>query len=197
MSSMSSLRLAVMELIVGGSGAADHVKSVSSSWDSSITALCAIRGAKSGSRDLTPVWTMPGNEAKTGHLTSEFHRFVQAARQSVVCATYNFEQTSQMWTVLKAASEQPDVVVTVYIDGDKSDAAKVKAQLPRATIYQSAQLPSGKRVVSHGKVHCCRPRGAAAYQRQLLFQRRESECRIRPPGPRFRACRVRRVYDDE
>ena len=118
-------------------------------------------------------------------------------RASVVCATYNFEQTSQMWTVLKAASEQPDVVVTVYIDGDKSDAAKVKAQLPRATIYQSAELPSGKRVVSHGKVHCCRPRGAAAYQRQLLFQRRESECRIRPPGPRFRACRVRRVYDDE
>ena len=113
--------------------------------------LCAICGAKSVSRDLTPVWTMPGNEAKTGHLTSEFHRLVEAARQSVVCATYNFEQTSKMWTVLKVASEQPGVVVTVYIDGDKSDAAKVKAQLPRATIYQSAELPSGKRVVSHAK----------------------------------------------
>jgi len=61
-----------------------------------------------------------------GHLTSEFHRLVQAARQSVVCATYNFEQTSQMWTVLKAASEQPDVVVTVYIDGDKSDHLPVR-----------------------------------------------------------------------
>ncbi|REE98983.1 DISARM system phospholipase D-like protein DrmC [Thermomonospora umbrina] len=113
--------------------------------------LRAIAGAKSWHRDLTPVWTMPGNEAKVGHLTSEFHRIVQAARQSVVCATYNFEQTSRMWTVLKEASEQPGVVVTVYIDGDKADAVKVKTRLPKATIYQSTELPSGKRVVSHAK----------------------------------------------
>lgn len=113
--------------------------------------LQAIAGAKSLKRDLTPVWTMPGNEAKIGHLTGEFHRLVQAARQSVVCATYNFEQTSQMWTVLKEASEQPGVVVTVYIDGDKADVVKVKTQLPHATIYQSAELPNGKRVVSHAK----------------------------------------------
>ena len=113
--------------------------------------LRAIAGAKSLDRDLTPVWTMPGNEAKIGHLTGEFHRLVQAARQSVVCATYNFEQTSQMWNVLKQASEQPGVVVTVYVDGDKADAAKVKAQLPKATVYQSAELPNGKRVVSHAK----------------------------------------------
>lgn len=113
--------------------------------------LRAIAGAKSLDRDLTPVWTMPGNEAKVGHLTGEFHRLVQAARQSVVCATYNFEQTSQMWKVLKHASEQPGVVVTVYVDGDKADAAKLKGQLPKATIFQSAELPSGKRVVSHAK----------------------------------------------
>jgi phosphatidylserine/phosphatidylglycerophosphate/cardiolipin synthase-like enzyme len=113
--------------------------------------LRAIAGAKSLHRDLTPVWTMPGNEANIGHLTGEFHRLVQTARQSVVCATYNFEQTSQMWTVLKEASRQPGVVVTIYIDGDKADAAKVKARLPNATIYQSAELPSGKQVVSHAK----------------------------------------------
>lgn len=113
--------------------------------------LRAIAGAKSLSRDLTPVWTMPGNEAKIGHLTGEFHRLVQAARQSVVCATYNFEQTSQMWTVLKEVSEEPGVVVTVYVDGEKADASKVKGQLPRATIYRSAQLASGKQVVSHTK----------------------------------------------
>ncbi len=113
--------------------------------------LQAIAGAKSVHRDLTPVWTMPGNEAKIGHLTGEFHRLVQAARQSVVCATYNFEQTSQMWTVLKEASEQPGVVVTVYVDASKADAAKVKAQLPKATVYESAALPNGKRVVSHAK----------------------------------------------
>lgn len=113
--------------------------------------LRAIAGAKSLNRDLTPVWTMPGNEAKIGHLTGELHRLVQAARQSIVCATYNFEQTSQMWTVLEESSEQPGVVVTVYVDGDKADAAKVKAQLPKATVYQSAELPNGRRVVSHAK----------------------------------------------
>ena len=113
--------------------------------------LRAIAGAKSHNRDLTPVWTMPGNEATTGHLTGQFHHLVQAARQSVVCATYNFAQTSQMWTVLKEASEEPGVDVTVYVDGDNADAAKVKTQLPRATIYKSAELPNGRLVVSHAK----------------------------------------------
>lgn len=124
----------------------DHTDSVRAT-----AVLRAIAGAKSVHRDLTPVWTMPGNEAKLGHLTGEFHRLVQAARISVTCATYNFEKTSQMWAVLKNASEQPGVVVTVYVDGDKADAAKVKAQLPNATIYRSAELPSGQRVVSHAK----------------------------------------------
>lgn len=113
--------------------------------------LRAISGAKSVHRELTPVWTMPGNEAKIGHLTGEFHRLVHSARQSIVCATYNFEQTSQMWTVLKEASEQPGVIVTVYVDGDKADGLAVKTRLPKATIYQSAELPNGKRVVSHAK----------------------------------------------
>lgn len=119
--------------------------------DRSVAVLHAIAGAKAVHRDLTPVWTMPGHEAKVGHLTGEFHRLVEAARQSVTCATYNFEPTSQMWTVLKQATQEPGVVVTVYIDGDKADAAKVKAQLPRATIYESAVLPNGQQIVSHAK----------------------------------------------
>lgn len=119
--------------------------------DRSLAVLHAIAGAKAVRHDLTPVWTMPGNEANVGHLTSEFHRLVQAARQSVTCATYNFEHTSQMWAVLREASDQSGVVVTVYVDGDKADAAKVKAQLPHATIYRSATLPDGGQVVSHAK----------------------------------------------
>jgi phosphatidylserine/phosphatidylglycerophosphate/cardiolipin synthase-like enzyme len=117
----------------------------------SVGVLRSIAGAKARSQDLTPVWTMPGNEANVGHLTGEFHRLVGAARQSVTCATYNFEPTSKMWTVLKQASEQPGVVVTIYVDGTKADAKKVKAQLNRATVYQSAVLPNGKRAVSHAK----------------------------------------------
>src|SRR4051812_15590470 len=51
-----------------------------------VAVLQAVAGSKSVHRALTPVWTMPGNEAKIGHLTGEFHRLVQAARQSVTCA---------------------------------------------------------------------------------------------------------------
>jgi phosphatidylserine/phosphatidylglycerophosphate/cardiolipin synthase-like enzyme len=119
--------------------------------DRSVAVLRAVAGAKSIRSDLTTVWTMPGNEATVGYLTGEFHRLVQAARQSVTCATYNFEPTSQMWTVLHEAAKQPGVVVTVYVDGDKADAAKVKQQLGGATVYRSGVLADGKRVVSHAK----------------------------------------------
>lgn len=116
-----------------------------------MSVLRAITGAKAVLRDLTPVWTMPGNEANTGHLTGEFHRIVRAARQSVTAATYNFHESSQMWNALKEASEQPGVVVVVYVDADKADGGIVKVQLPHATVYRSAELPTGKRVVSHAK----------------------------------------------
>jgi phosphatidylserine/phosphatidylglycerophosphate/cardiolipin synthase-like enzyme len=119
--------------------------------ETALAVLSAIAGAKAVRHDLTPVWSMPGNEANIGHLTSEFHRLVQAARQSVTCATYNFEPTSQMWDVLREASELPGVVVAVYVDADKADGSKVKAQLPRATVYRSSVLPNGKQVVSHAK----------------------------------------------
>lgn len=126
-----------------GLGHADPARSVS--------VLRAIAGAKSVPRELTPVWTMPGNEAGTGRLTGEFHRIVAAARQSVTAATYNFHDSSQMWNAMRRASEQPGVVVTVYVDANKADADSVKARLPRTTVYRSAELPTGKRVVSHAK----------------------------------------------
>lgn len=119
--------------------------------DRAAEVMRAILGAKTSDRDLVPVWTMPGNEAQVGRLTSQFHHLVDAARQSVVCATYNFEPTSYMWTVLKNASEQPGVAVTVYVDGDRGGAARLKTQLPRATVYRSAELSDGRRVVSHAK----------------------------------------------
>lgn len=117
----------------------------------SAATLRAIAGAKAAHRQLVPVWTMPGNEASLGHLTGEFHRLVTGARVSVTCATYNFTKNSNMWHALKSASEQPGVRVCVYVDSEKGDSAKVKAQLPSATIYRSAQLSDGRSIVSHAK----------------------------------------------
>ena len=117
----------------------------------SVAVLRAIAGAKSVHRELVPVWTMPGNEATVGHLTSEFHRMVTGARVSVTCATYNFSYSSNMWRALQTASEQPGVTVVVYVDAEKGDPSGVKAKLPKATVYRSAQLPDGKPIVSHTK----------------------------------------------
>lgn len=117
----------------------------------SVAVLRSIAGAKAVRRDVTPVWTMPGNEAEIGHLTGEFHRLVGGARLSVTCATYNFEQSSQMWAALSSASDQPGVSVTVYVDAAKADAEQVKQRLPRSTIYRSVTLPNGQRIVSHAK----------------------------------------------
>jgi phosphatidylserine/phosphatidylglycerophosphate/cardiolipin synthase-like enzyme len=117
----------------------------------SVAVLRAIAGAKSVHRELVPVWTMPGNEATVGHLTSEFHRIVTGARISVTCATYNFSPNSNMWQALRTASQQPGVTVIVYVDADKGNPAGVKAQLPRATVYRSAQWPDGQPIVSHTK----------------------------------------------
>ena len=121
------------------------------SRDISVAVLRAIAGAKSVHRELTPVWTMPGNEATLGHLTSEFYRQVTGARVSVTCATYNFSTKSNMWSALRTASEQPGVTVVVYVDADKGDPPAVKVQLPQATVYRSGRLPNGTPIVSHTK----------------------------------------------
>lgn len=121
------------------------------SRDLSAAVLHGIAGAKSVHRDLIPVWTMPGNEATIGHLTNQFHDAVASARTSVTCATYNFSHTSNMWDALKAASEEPDVAVCVYVDSAVGDPLGVKARLPRAVVYRSAILPDGKPLVSHAK----------------------------------------------
>lgn len=116
-----------------------------------VPVLNAIAGAKSTQRDLTPVWTMPGNEADVGHLTSQFHNLVLGARTSVTAATYNFTPNSHMWKVLKVASEHPGVQVSVYVDGDKANAEEIKAQMPKAAVFRSGTLPNGKQIVSHAK----------------------------------------------
>jgi phosphatidylserine/phosphatidylglycerophosphate/cardiolipin synthase-like enzyme len=116
-----------------------------------IAVLKSIWGAKSTPKNVVPVWTMPGNAASVGHLTSEFHRLVTAARVAVTAATYNFQDTSQMWTALALVSAQPDIVVTLYVDGAVADGPKVKAQIPRATVYQSKTLPNGNHARSHAK----------------------------------------------
>jgi phosphatidylserine/phosphatidylglycerophosphate/cardiolipin synthase-like enzyme len=119
--------------------------------DLAVAVLTAVAGAKGSNREVTPVWTMPGNDAHIGHLTSQFHVLVRGARQSITCATYNFQPSSQMWSELALAAGRPGVAVTVYVDAAKADAVAVQKQLDGATVYRSGELDSGRKVVSHAK----------------------------------------------
>jgi phosphatidylserine/phosphatidylglycerophosphate/cardiolipin synthase-like enzyme len=119
--------------------------------ETSVSVLHAIAGAKSVHPQLVPVWTMPGNEATIGHLTGEFYRLVGGARVSVTCASYSFTHTSNMWAVLKGASERSGVTVCVYVDAEKGEPTALKTQLQQATVYKSARLGDGQQIVSHTK----------------------------------------------
>jgi phosphatidylserine/phosphatidylglycerophosphate/cardiolipin synthase-like enzyme len=119
--------------------------------DRAISVLRAVAGAKTSARmELIPVWTMPGHQADIGGLTSEFHREVTAARISVTCASYNFTTRSNMWTALREASDSPGMTVTVYVDSEKANADRIRAQIPKATVYRSGVF-EGQPVVSHAK----------------------------------------------
>jgi len=117
----------------------------------SVALLQAIAGAKGTQMQLTPVWTMPGNEAAVGHLTGQFHKLVEGARVSVTAATYNFSSNSKMWKVLREASDRPGMRITVYVDRVKADAIKIKKRMPNASIYRSGRLPNGDPITSHAK----------------------------------------------
>ena len=117
----------------------------------SVAVLRAIAGAKSVHRDLTPVWTMPGNEATIGHLTER----VPPTRRSR--PHLGHLRDLQLRDDLADVGRAQDSIRTARRRRHRlrrrrqGRRRKVKAQLPRATIYRSAELPNGQAVVSHAK----------------------------------------------
>ncbi|MBW4705179.1 DISARM system phospholipase D-like protein DrmC [Micromonospora sp. RL09-050-HVF-A] len=120
--------------------------------DDSVAILRAIAGARSVRTAISPVWTMPGVEATTGHLTSEAQRIIDDARMSIVCSSFNFTPHSGMWTALRNAAVRPGLSVTVYLDARAGSPAAVAAHLPKATVLRTLTPPRGHRpLVSHAK----------------------------------------------
>lgn len=117
-----------------------------------LAVLGAIAGARSVRSVLTPVWTMPGTHPAAGRLTSQVLRLIDGARMSVVCSSYNFTPRSRMWTALRAASQRPQLSVTVYLDAAKGTPRDVAAHLPGATVYRTLTPPGqGAALVNHAK----------------------------------------------
>jgi hypothetical protein len=87
-----------------------------------ITVLRAIEGARSAPTTIDPLWTMPGHLAQHGRLTQSVTYLVENARYSVVCSTFNFQQSSGLWKALQRAVQRPEIMMKVYMDTDAADA---------------------------------------------------------------------------
>lgn len=121
-----------------------------------VAVLGAIEGANRRTTSVEPVWTLPGNRADFGRLTSSVADLVLSARTSVTCTTYNFEESSSLWEGLREVSTRPGVAVTVYLDAKacaKRTPQAIAAQLPGARVLASRDL-DGRHVRSHAKIIC-------------------------------------------
>ena len=121
--------------------------------------LRAIEGARASSIVVSPVWTAPDNFVGAGKLTSTLHEYVDKARESVICATFNFQRSSALWDSLKAAAGRPDIDVSVYMDTAAADAeparwkpttAEVATELHPAAVYRSIPW-QGRQTRTHAK----------------------------------------------
>lgn len=86
-----------------------------------VPVLTAIDGAHSRAVAIDAVWTAPGNLVKYGSLGSSVHNYVKAARESVVCSTFNFQESSALWPALTAAAARTELDVRIYMDRRAAD----------------------------------------------------------------------------
>lgn len=121
--------------------------------------LRALDGARSDVVKVQPMWTMPGHLGGYGALTSSITELVRSARVSVVCATYNFQESSGMWAALAEAAKRPEISLRVYVDAAAStpngtwtppSAEQVAAHVKPGVVLRSKAF-DGKPVRSHAK----------------------------------------------
>lgn len=126
------------------------------------TTLRCVAAAKADRPIVDLVWTAPGDLAGAGGLTSSLRHLVDQARDSVICATYNFQRSSAQWEALQEASARPDLSVRVYLDRDAADkepkpwsptTQQVADELPGATVLRSRAW-RGRSTRTHAKFIC-------------------------------------------
>lgn len=124
-----------------------------------IQVLRAVQEAKAQTRSIDAIWTTPSGLAKTGSLTSSLGQLVAQARESIVCATFNFQRSSAQWEALRIAAARPGLSVRVYVDRDAADkepaqwkptTQQVADELAGATVLRSRPM-KGKQVRTHAK----------------------------------------------
>lgn len=129
------------------------------SLESLVAVLTALIGARSSATSVGTLWTMPGNLAQSSPLTTSLSQLVAGARTSVVCSTFNFQESSGLWTALQATAARPEVSLRVYVDAAASasssgpSAAKIAANLHPGVVLQTGTF-QGKPVRNHAKFVC-------------------------------------------
>lgn len=130
--------------------------------EGSVRVLRAIEGAHDRTTYATPVWTLPGNLAQSGGLTSQMSSLVLGAQVSVTCATYNFTRSSALWHALEKVSGRPGVSVRLYLDtaaadhrapgwtGPMTTTGDVARALRRVTVLRT-RIRDGSLVRTHAK----------------------------------------------
>lgn len=86
-----------------------------------VPVLRAVQGSRSVVTAVTPVWTMPGFLAQSGHLGRSVADLIGYARTSITCSTYNFQSSSALWPALRAAVDRPHLSLRIYVDGPAAD----------------------------------------------------------------------------
>lgn len=121
-----------------------------------IATLRGVQGAKSVETAAQAVWTMPGHIVMASPLTTSTSELVRSARSSVVCSTYNFQESSGLWHALRDAARTSGVKVRVYLDAQAAtshgapSATQVGEWLAPARVFQTRAF-DGKPVRNHAK----------------------------------------------
>ncbi|MDN5764994.1 MAG: DISARM system phospholipase D-like protein DrmC [Humibacillus sp.] len=89
--------------------------------DTWLPVLAAIEGAHARAVAIEAVWTAPGNLVQYGSLGSSVHHYVKAARESVICSTFNFQESSALWSALATAAARTELDVRIYMDRRAAD----------------------------------------------------------------------------
>lgn len=109
----------------------------------SVAVLQAIAGAAGRIKAAEPVWTAPAGLLGAGALTGDVFKTVSSATTSVVCATYNLQNTSGLWRALKnLVQERPGVSVRLYVDTQAVDGRFTDED--RATRRGAAGIGAGR-----------------------------------------------------
>jgi phosphatidylserine/phosphatidylglycerophosphate/cardiolipin synthase-like enzyme len=98
--------------------------------------------------------------AERGQLTASTGHLVAAARESVICSTFNFQRSSTLWKALKEAAARTEVTVRVYVDRDAADkepeswkptTTEIATELAGAVVLSTRGDHRGDRPRNHAK----------------------------------------------